>query len=196
MANLTRKEILRVFYRATMLAIGMDPDKAYGTEKPPVRISYPGEGQPDWTVEDDVIFLSYSDVSGDETTQPVHEEWKDSGKDLIRRHFTNRVLQISFVAYGPNGYDNLLKIRHAFLDGSSILRKADLMILPGADTPQYMPELYQNAWFSRADMSLRFNNTMTWDEDVRAIAQVPVTIHDNPAGTDRNHDTGIIIKKG
>ena len=30
----------------------------------------------------------------------------------------NRVLQISFTAYGPNGYDHLLEVKHAFLDGS------------------------------------------------------------------------------
>ena len=197
MPNLTRKEILRIFYKATMAALGYDPDKSYGTKKPPVRLTYSTLGNPDWTVNEDVIFLTFSDASGDDTTQPVHETWISGERDLTLRHWTNRVVQISFTAYGPNGYDNLLKVRHAFMDGSDILRKADLLLIPSADTPQYVPENYQNMWWDRADLTLRFNNTMVWDETVRAIEKVPVTIIDNPIHTSHvNTDSGIIIKKG
>ena len=57
MPNLTRQEIMRLFYRATMAAIGEDPDKKYRTLNPPVRLTYSTFGKPDWTVNDDVIFL-------------------------------------------------------------------------------------------------------------------------------------------
>ena len=195
MAHLTRKEILAVFYRATMEALGYEPDEVRG--RPPVRLTYGTLGQPDWTIHDDVVFLTFSDVSGDDTAQPVHTEWIEGERDVTRRHWSNRVLQIQFVAYGPNGYDNLLKIKHVFLDGSKTLRGADILLIPTADTPQYVPENYQNMWWDRADLTLRFNNTLQWDEEVKAIEKVPVEIHDNPVGSDRvNHDTGILIKKG
>ena len=198
MPNLTRKEIMRLFYRATMAAIGEDPDKKYGTSKPPVRLTYSTFGKPDWTVNDDVIFLTFHDAGGDDTTQPIHEVWEDAGRDLLCRHYINRVLQISFTAYGPNGYDHLLEVKHAFLDGSDVLRKAGIMIIPSAETPQYVPENYQNMWWDRADLTLRFNYLMHWDEDVKAIEKVPVTIHANPPGESHRvqTDSGIIIKKG
>ncbi|WP_303229420.1 hypothetical protein [uncultured Dialister sp.] len=206
MKSLTRREIMAAFYRATMTALGLDPDKEYGKTKPPVRLTYPTHGAPDWTVKDDVVFLTYTDVSGDDTSQPVHEKWIDEETKLIRRHFTNRVIQIGFTAYGPNGYDNLLKIRHAFYDGSPVLRAADLMLIPSPETPQYVPENYQNMWWDRTDMSLRFNNTMWWDETVSIIQRVDITIKDNPKGSGKtttegggvktDGDHGIIIKKG
>lgn len=196
MAVLSRKEILKIFYRATMSALGYDPDKKYGVKKPPVRLTYSTFGKPDWTVQDNVIFLTFSDVAGDDTVLPVHEEWIRAGRDFIRRHYMNRVIQISFTAYGPDGYDNLLKVRHVFMDGSSILRKAGVYLIPTADTPQYIPENYQNMWWDRADLVLRFNSTMSWDEEVRAIEEVPVTIIDNPQHTNRTHQSGVIIKKG
>ena len=62
MHNLTRKEIMRLFYRATMAAIGEDPDKKYRTLKPPVRLTYSTFGKPDWTVNDDVIFITFHDA--------------------------------------------------------------------------------------------------------------------------------------
>ena len=196
MPNLTRKEIMKIFYKATMAALGYDPNESYGIKKPPVRLTYSTFGKPDWTINEDVIFLTFADVSGDDTALPIHEEWVDAGRDLIRRHWMNRVLQISFTAYGPNGYDNLIRIKHAFLDGSDVLRKASIFLIPSPDTPQYAPENYQNMWWNRADLSLRFNNTMSWDEEVRAIEKVPVTIIDNPHGSNKTHETGIIIKKG
>lgn len=196
MPNLTRKEIMRLFYRASMTALGFDPDKKYGTTKPPVRLTYSTYGKPDWSVGDDVLFITFAAMA-DETTQPIHETWKDAGRDLIRTHGVNRVIQVSFTAYGPNCYENLIKLRHAFMDGSDILRAADIMLIPDESAPQYAPEMYQNMWWDRADMSMRFNNTMTWEEDVKAIEEVPVSITENPEGSSRTYtESGIYIKKG
>ena len=196
MGNLTRKGIMRLFYRASMTALGFDPDKKYGAEKPPVRLTYSTYGKPDWTIDEDVLFLTFGTIA-DETTQPIHEIWKDADRDLIQVHFTNRVIQVSFTAYGPNCYENLIKVKHAFMDGSDILRSADIMMIPDESVPQYAPESYQNMWWDRADMSLRFNNTMSWEEDVKAIEEVPASIHENPQGSSRTYtESGIYIKKG
>lgn len=196
MPNLTRKEIMRLFYRASMTALGYDPDKKYGTTKPPVRLTYSTYGKPDWSIGDDVLFITFAAMA-DETTQPIHETWKDAGRDLIRTHGVNRVIQASFTAYGPGCYENLIKLRHAFMDGSDILRKADIMLIPDESVPQYAPEMYQNMWWDRADISMRFNNTMTWEEDVKAIEEVPVSITENPEGSSRTYtESGIYIKKG
>ena len=210
MENLTRKEIMAIFYRAVMEGLGMDPDRKYGKEKPPVRMAYTTMGAPDWGVNDDVIFLSFGDAPGDDTTQPVHEEWVEGKDTITRRHFMNRILRVRFNAYGPKSYDNLLKIRHLFIDEMKVLKDADIRIIPSGELPRYAPELYQNMWWNRADMVLSFNSTLSWDEEKLPIEHVDVTIHDNPEGTtktvtdkdsvdtrtDTRTDSGIIIKKG
>ncbi len=196
MPNLTRKEIMRLFYKASMTALGYDPDESYGTTPPPVRLTYSTFGKPDWTIKENVIFLTFAAMA-DETTQPIHEIWKDAGRDLVRVHGANRVIQVSFTAYGPDCVESLIKLKHAFMDGSAVLRKADILLIPDESVPRYAPEIYQNMWWDRADMSLRFNNTMTWEEDVKAIEEVPVSITENPQNTSRTYtESGIYIKKG
>lgn len=204
-----RKDILRAFYRGCMKGLGLDPDKKYGRSRPPVRISYPENGSPDWDIDEDVIFLWVDDVSGDDTTQPVHEEYTPEGDALMRRHWQNRVLRLSLTAYGPDAYDNLLVLRHRILDGIDVLRRADLLAVPSAEMPRYAPELFNARWWPRADLAIDFNHTTAWDEPVDPIEHVPVTVKVNPGagftvvesselvGVEGAEDPGgIIIKKG
>lgn len=180
MATLKRAEIEEIFRVTVMNALGDDPDKNYGAKKPPVRFAYPAKGQPDWGINDDVVFILFSDT-GDESTQTVDETWEASGSDLVRHHKANRVLQMSFVAYGPNGYDNLVTLRHAFLDNPSKLRTAGINVVPGGNAVTYAPEIFQEAWWDRADLQMRFNAPVEFDEDVHAINTVDVHINTDKA---------------
>ena len=72
----TMRALKTAFYRATMTALGYDPDKAYKKIKPPVRMTYPPLGNPDWTMEEDVVFITIMDANGDDVSQPIHELWK------------------------------------------------------------------------------------------------------------------------
>lgn len=83
----TMRALKTAFYRATMTALGYDPDKAYKKIKPPVRMTYPPLGNPDWTMEEDVVFITIMDANGDDVSQPIHELWKDDGEDLLREHY-------------------------------------------------------------------------------------------------------------
>lgn len=195
----TMRALKTAFYRATMTALGYDPDKAYKKIKPPVRMTYPQLGNPDWTMEEDVVFITIMDANGDDVSQPIHELWKDDGEDLLREHYATRVLQVIFTAYGPNGYDRLVHLRHTFLDGSSVLRSANIFIIPSSDTPQYVPELFHNMWFERTDLTLRFNNQLLFEENIKSIKEVPVKKVDaNRSGTSDVilYGGGITIKKG
>ena len=130
--------------------------------------------------------------------QPIHEFWENDGEDLRRKHFATRVLEVTFTAYGPNGYDKLIQLRHSLLDGSSILRKEKIYIIPTADTPQYVTELFQSMWFERTDLTLHFNNELFFDEKIRSIREVNGDIQANPAGNSKNiiSSGNMIIKKG
>ena len=199
MPTQTLRELKTAFYRATMMALGHDPDAVYKNTKPPVRITYSPLGNPDWTMEEDVVFVTIMEASGDDVSQPVHELWKDDGEDLLREHYATRVLQVIFTAYGPNGYDHLVQLRHTLLDGSSVLRSANIFIIPDSDTPQCVPEFFNNMWFERTDLTLRFNNQLLFEENIRSIKEVPVKKVDaNRSGTSDVilHGGSITIKKG
>ncbi|MFR8056979.1 MAG: hypothetical protein ACLU45_01825 [Dialister invisus] len=139
------------FYRATMTALGYDPDKAYKKIKPPVRMTYPPLGNPDWTMKRMLSLLP----SWTRTVTMCRSQYMNFGKMTEKtwlRSIMRPVLQVIFTAYGPNGYDRLVHLRHTFLDGSSVLRSADIFIIPSSDTPQYVPELFHNRWFERTDL--------------------------------------------
>jgi len=180
----TLNAINTLFYRAVMSILGHDPDAAYnGTSKPPVRQSWPTSGQPDWHIGDDVVFIRVTDVTGEDVALPTDEYFESDGKrDFLQTRALTRVLQLHLVAYGPNAYDQLVIIREALLYGNSMLRKAGLFVIPGADTPQRAPELYQGQWWERADFVIRFNDRMKFERNILSVETVPVTVAVNGAG--------------
>lgn len=201
---MNREEMLKVFYKATMTALGHDADKVYRKEKPPVRVSYPEVGAPDWKYGDNVVFLFFTDIS-DDTTQPIHEKYETSadGKYITRTHYSNRVIELSLTAYGPDSYENMIKVRHAFFDGMPILEAADLKVILSPTAVGFMPELFGNVWWRRADIKIQFNHTEIWSETVTPIEIVPISIKDNPGTSNTTNEengeitkSGIFIKKG
>lgn len=191
---MTRKEIMAVFYRAAMEILGYDPELA--KTKPPVRQTYPKDGQPDWTIDEDVCFLTYSDAE-DETVRPIHVTYEKTETGYIRHCRMNRVLQVAFTAYGEHAHENLNLIRRNIYDGNKTLRDAGLFHIPTDTAVHYTPELYGGMWWERADMTLRFNYAYTWDEEISTIDEVSVDIHANaPADSAKVYTDNIIIKKG
>lgn len=196
MNDLTFPEMNRLFYRAIMAALGYDPDEVYGAKAPPVRQTNTAPGAPDWKLTDDVVFFGLRALSGDPISQSVDETWQDAEEDLLRIHRTIRVVELSLTAYGPNACDRLSAIRHTFLDGSQDLRAENFYIIPSPDAPEYAPEVWQGEWWSRANLALRFNQTLEWREEVKTIRAVPVTIKANRQGASVETDEETITKKG
>lgn len=196
MNDLTFPEMNRLFYRAIMEVLGYDPDETYGAKAPPVRQTNTVPGSPDWKLGDDVVFFGLRAVSGDPISQPVDETWQDAEEDLLRIHRAIRVVELSLTAYGPNACDRLTAIRHKFLDGSKILRAEKFYIIPSADVPEYAPEVWQGEWWSRANLALRFDQTLEWREEIKTIETVPVTIKSNRQGASTETDEETITKKG
>lgn len=167
-----------VFWAELMSVLGYDVSAA----RPGVRHSWPTEGQPDWKIDEDVLFLQVLDDAGDDITQPLDDEWVDAGEDLTLVQGQTRVLKLNLIAYGPNSYDHLVTIRHAFMHGRENFAKNNIYIVPSSDTPQRAPELFQGRWWERADLSLRFNNLLSFTTSVNAIKEVDVNVDVNKPG--------------
>lgn len=164
---------------------------------PPVRRSWPTDGGPDWKLTDNVVFMQCTEAAED-IMQPIDERWQSEGRDFLRESASTRTMQLRLNAYGPACYESLLQIRLELLRGRPKLKKQKIYIIPGKDSIQYAPELFQGRWWKRADLTLYFNVLISIKSIVKAIEEVNVTIKANEPGTsDLILEPGeIIIKKG
>lgn len=167
------------------------------TIPPPVRRSWPTDGGPDWKLTDNVVFMQCTEAAED-IMQPIDECWQSEGRDFLRESASTRTIQLRLNAYGPACYESLLKLRLELLRGRPKLKKQKIYIIPGKDSVQYAPELFQGRWWKRADLTLYFNVLISVKSIVKAIEEVNVTIKANEPGTsDVILEPGeIIIKKG
>lgn len=167
------------------------------TIPPPVRRSWPTDGGPDWKITDNVVFMQCTEAAED-IMQPIDERWQSEGRDFLRESASTRTIQLRLNAYGPACYESLLRIRLELLRGRPKLKKQKIYIIPGKDSIQYAPELFQGRWWKRADLTLYFNVLISIKSIVKAIEEVNVTIKANEPGTsDVILEPGeIIIKKG
>lgn len=167
------------------------------TIPPPVRRSWPTDGGPDWKLTDNVVFMQCTEAAED-IMQPIDERWQSEGRDFLRESASTRTIQLRLNAYGPACYESLLKLRLELLRGRPKLKKQKIYIIPGKDSIQYAPELFQGRWWKRADLTLYFNVLISVKSIVKAIEEVNVTIKANEPGTsDVILEPGeIIIKKG
>lgn len=164
---------------------------------PPVRRSWSTAGAPDWAISDDVVFMQLTEAAED-IMQPIDERWQNYGRDFLRESASTRTIQLRLNAYGPACYESLLKLRLELLRGRINLKKQKIYIIPGKDSIQYAPELFQARWWKRADLTLYFNALVSVDSVVNAIEEVNVTIKANEPGTSEVilEPGEIIIKKG
>lgn len=167
------------------------------TIPPPVRRAWPTDGGPDWKLTDNVVFMQCTEAAED-IMQPIDERWQSEGRDFLRESASTRTMQLRLNAYGPACYESLLKLRFELLLGRPKLKKQKIYIIPGKDSIQYAPELFQGRWWKRADLTLYFNVLISVESIVKAIEEVNVTIKANEPGTsDVILEPGeIIIKKG
>lgn len=163
-----------------------------------VRRAWNVNGAPDWSLDEDVLFLQISEEAGADIVQPVDTVFEENEDSFIMHQGQTRVLRVSLVAYGPNCYKNLRIISLAFLNGREAIRNNKIYIIPGTDVPIYAPELFQSRWWKRADLTLRFNSLMRFESDIKPIEVVTVDINANKEGSSQEviSETGIIIKKG
>lgn len=189
-------DIEKVFYTALMRMLGYDPDT--GGKAPPVRMSWPQSGQPDWTQRDSVVFVQCTYLPGEEVSIPIHDVWYDDShsEDLQLNKEHTRVLRLSLVAYGPRCVEDLYRIRTLIYGGWPEIKEAGIYIVPGPEAPQYAPELFGGVWWPRADMALTFNVHTVYETKVRTIQHVQVAMRVNERGSDKVWNDDFIVHKG
>lgn len=157
-SHLSREQLENIFWRATVLCLGLDPDSEDESVQKRVRISWPTSetGNSNWKREENVVFLRIvpgSDPYG-ALKDICYEPDEDGGlKEVVRYH---RNHQISWVCYGPNADEDADAIRIGIMQSAvhDYLMKSNIAMIPGLLEPVRVPELDETGeWWERCDLT-------------------------------------------
>jgi hypothetical protein len=156
---MTYKELRKLFWKVTASIVSdtvKNPNKF-------VRMDYPTDGQPDWQMEDNIVFLNLMERD-DQYGQQYDSEYTTSKDGTVIRHRgRTRVWELLITAYGPDAYEMANKIRDDVLTERvhALLSKNAVFLIPDVPLCRQVPELFAGRWWTRWDLVLHFNE---WHE--------------------------------
>ena len=162
MAVLTQKELEDLFWKATTMTLGLEPDADEEYIQKRVRISWPQSdtGNSDWQRDENVIFLRISPAPDDYTLlkdiSHVYDPERDDMKEVVEYH---RCYSINLVCYGPDSAADADAIRIGILRDpiKAFLRKSKVAIIPAIREPVRLPEIDASGdWWERYDVTATF----------------------------------------
>lgn len=162
---------------------------------PTVRVRKSWSGTPDWSCENDVIFVRAEETNNEDVSQAFDAIWVDRGEDLTLTEGATRVIRLTVTGYGPTVYNHICTLRQRLLRGIRSLREHSIYAIMEPDTVVYAPELFQGRWWPRTDLSVRFNVLTIFDTEVNAVCEVDFSVSENSQSA-RTIDAGpIVIRK-
>lgn len=161
MSRLTLKELQDIYWRQLMILLGHDPDSKKQQDQ--VRLAYQEDSQPFHDYRRNVCYFSVQAADDpinrqiDTTYSPID----DTKTQQINSY--NRVITLDIILYGPDAYDQAVLLRMDLLEPTQNwdLAAKGLHIIPDIAEPQQVWESYNNKWWPRVDMQVRYNNLVT-----------------------------------
>lgn len=176
---LTRSEIEDIFWRATILCLGLDPDDPSENIQKRVRISWPTSetGNSNWERDENVVFIRLSqgaDGYGALSDVSYLPDPANNGtKEVVQYH---RCHQINWVCYGPDSDSDADSIRIGILRDAvhSFLKEHNIAVQPGITEPIRMPEQDETGeWWERCDLTAQCYELVTREYAAHSIDVAP-----------------------
>ncbi|MBQ3476787.1 MAG: hypothetical protein IJ893_02765 [Bacteroidales bacterium] len=164
---MTQRQLEDLFWRATVMCLGLDPDSEDEAVHKRVRISWPTSetGNSNWGREENVVFLRISpgyDTYGTlHDIDHVYDPETDTQKEVVRYHRSHRIV---WVCYGPDSDDDADTIRIGIVRDAvhSYLKASNVAILPHIREPVRVPEQDETGeWWERCDLEADFYQLVT-----------------------------------
>lgn len=174
---MTYKELEDLFWQAAADILEPyieNPDKY-------VRMRYPKDGLPDWTWDDNVLFLTLNEREDDYAHQRDSTYHTENGT-VYRRTTRTRVWELACTAYGPDAYEMLNRLKDGFFfeQIKEALGKQNVFLIPNIPTARQASELFAGHWWNRWDIEFYFNEGYQLaDEDVGHIDSIPLSVGAN-----------------
>jgi len=129
-----------------------------------VRIAWPTEGAPAFKITDNIVFIQIT-----EDDEPINKQrdvvMSDTfdGTALVQTMTFNRVNKLALTIYGPDSWANAQAIRDQMFYQSvhDLLSVNNIYMVTEIGSPVRFPELFDERWWERVDLSIRFNELIT-----------------------------------
>ena len=161
MSRLTLKELQDIYWRQLMILLGCNPDDK--KQQDLVRLAYQDNSQPFHDYHRNICYF-YVQAADDPINRQIDTQYNpidDTKTGQINSY--NRVITLDIILYGPDAYDRAVLLRMDLLEPTLNwdLAAKGLHIIPDIAEPQQIWEPYNNTYWPRVDMQVRYNNLVT-----------------------------------
>ena len=179
---MTQKQLEDLFWRATVMCLGLNPDSEDEAVHKRVRISWPTSetGSSNWQRDENVVFLRISpgfDTYGDlHEIDHAYDDETDQLKEVVQYY---RCHKINWVCYGPDSDDDADAIRIGILRDAvhSYLKRNMVAVKPHIREPLRMTEQDETGeWWERCDLHCECYQLVSREYDIGYI-DVPPDIY-------------------
>ncbi|BDR73333.1 hypothetical protein K144316041_20410 [Clostridium tetani] len=156
------QELEDFIYDITCKMLDIDLNKEENQDR--VRIAWPTDGSPAWSIDEDVVYLRITPIDDSMARQQniAYNPDKDNKAYAKKQTGYTRVHKINWTLYGPNSYDNADIIRHLIFDYDYMkkFKEKNIFLITDVPMPTRLPELYNGQWWERTDFSATFNEAV------------------------------------
>lgn len=190
MSRLTLKELQAIYWRQLMLLLGCNTDDK--KQQDLVRLAYQEDSQPFHDYHRNICYY-YVQAADDPINRQSDTRYNpidDTKTQQINSY--NRVITLDIILYGPDAYDRAVLLRMDLLESTLNwdLAAKGLYIIPDIAEPQQMWEPYNNKYWPRVDMQVRYNNLVTDERhEVYYLTAADITVVSEQQGRAVNIDT-------
>jgi len=179
----------------TVRLVGL-PDDDQST----VRIGWQQQGQPAQSVSDNVVYVRAveDDDAADKQRDQAYQDDPDDA--AIVRELTSymRVWRGIWTFYGPDSFDWARRVRSGWYtqvphDVFATLN-FELYAVMDIQAPRRAPELFQNEWWERVDLEIQFNELVTEEVDVGAVASTEVRAYTDESPDIDHPEMDIVVE--
>lgn len=175
--RLTLKALQDIYFRQLMILLGHDPDSKKQQDQ--VRLAYQEDSQPFHDYKRNVCYF-YVQAADDPINRQIDTTYSPIDETKTQQiNSYNRVITIDIILYGPDAYDQAVLLRMDLLEPTLNwdLAAKGLHIIPDIAEPQQMWEPYNNKWWPRVDMQVRYNNLVTDERHtVNYLSSADITV--------------------
>ena len=173
--NLTLREFENLMQEVIATITGLDANAN-------VRVSWPSGGAPAAGIEDDIVFIQCYEVDSpiNREREQIYTEVMSPSEFNMATNYT-RVMQVGVILYGDNSFENAQAIRDNMFypEIRLLMSRNNLYLVHDIPAPRRVPELFNDQWWKRVDMTMRFNELVVRNVSVPIIESMEVIVRNS-----------------
>lgn len=148
-----------------------------------VRLGWPTDGAPAWKNTETICFLRVTEEDDPVNRQREERLTAQTGSPvplyLDKEVSYTVVINLNLICYGPDSWEYIQTIRDEIFEEATTRRTLALekiYPIPDIVAPRRVPEPFQNQYWERVDLDIRFNANIRKVTEIGTIGTVPVVV--------------------